>query len=209
MTFVWLLLVQWNALESTLLKFMLELNYRWALNARIKLFSFCFKGRSHNNWNIKYFPERSNIIWPWQHFEYLVDASTPLLEKAMAPHSSTLAWKILWTEETGRLQSWGSDTTEWLHFHFSLSCIGEGIGNPLQCSCLENPRDGEAWWAVVYGVAQSWTRLQRLSSSSSSSSLYDGSLKDLLKDIRPIMKVPKVFQVWKKIYTSVMTVGFI
>ena len=47
---------------------------------------------------------------------------------------------------------WGSDTTERLHFHFSLSCIGEGNGNPLQCSCLENPRDGEAWWASVYGV---------------------------------------------------------
>ena len=52
------------------------------------------------------------------------------------------------------------------HFHFSLSCIGEGSGNPLQCSCLENPRDGGAWWAAVYGVAQSWTRLKRLSSSS-------------------------------------------
>ena len=64
---------------------------------------------------------------------------------------------------------WGhyeSDTTEQLHFHFSLSCIGEGNGNPLQCSCLENPRDGGAWWAAVYGVAQSWTRLKRLSSSS-------------------------------------------
>ena len=59
------------------------------------------------------------------------------------------------------------DTTEWLHFHFSFSCIGEGNGNPLQCSCLENPRDGGAWWAVVYGVAQSRTRLKRLSSSSS------------------------------------------
>ena len=57
--------------------------------------------------------------------------------------------------------------TERLHFHFSLSCIGEGKGNPLQCSCLENPRDGEAWWAAVFGVAQSWTRLKRLSSSSS------------------------------------------
>ena len=57
--------------------------------------------------------------------------------------------------------------TEWLHFHFSLSCIGEGNGNPLQCSCLENPRDGGAWWAAVYGVAQSWTRLKRLSSNSS------------------------------------------
>ena len=61
-----------------------------------------------------------------------------------------------------------SDTTEQLHFHFSPSCIGEGNGNPLQCSCLENPRDGAAWWATVYGVAQSQTRLKQLSSSSSS-----------------------------------------
>ena len=88
----------------------------------------------------------------------------------MAPHSSTLAWKIPWMEEPGRLQSMGSlesDTTERLHFHFSLSCIGGGNGNPLQCSCLENPRDGGAWWAAVYGVAQSRTRLKRLSNSSS------------------------------------------
>ena len=63
-----------------------------------------------------------------------------------------------------------SDMTERLHFRFSLSCIGEGNGNPLQCSCLENPRDGGAWWAAVYGVAQSRTRLKWLSSSSSSSS---------------------------------------
>ena len=56
-----------------------------------------------------------------------------------------------------------SDTTERLHFHFSLSCIGEGNGNSLQCSCLENPRDGGAWWAAVYGVAQSWTQLKQLS----------------------------------------------
>ena len=63
---------------------------------------------------------------------------------------------------------WESYSTERLHFHFSLSCIGEGNGNPLQCSCLENPRDGGAWWAAVYGVAQSRTRLKRLSSSSSS-----------------------------------------
>ena len=89
----------------------------------------------------------------------------------MAPHSSTLAWKIPWTEEPGRLQSmgrWGSDTTERLHFPFSLSRIGEGNGNPLQCSCLENPRDGGSWWAAVSGVAQSRTRLKRLSSGSSS-----------------------------------------
>ena len=66
---------------------------------------------------------------------------------------------------------WGheeSDTTERLHFHFSLSCIGEGNGNPLQCSCLENPRDRGAWWAAIYGVTQSRTQLKQLSSSSSS-----------------------------------------
>ena len=91
----------------------------------------------------------------------------------MAPHSSTLAWRIPWTEEPGGLQSMGSlesDTTERLHFHFSLSCIGEGNGNPLQCSCLENPRDGGAWWASVYGVALSRTRPKRLSSSEPNSS---------------------------------------
>ena len=90
-------------------------------------------------------------------------------EKAMAPHSSTLAWKIPWTEDPGGLQSMGSrrvDATERLHFHFLLSCTGEGNGNPLHCSCLENPRDGGPWWAAIYGVAQSRTRLKRLSSSS-------------------------------------------
>ena len=82
----------------------------------------------------------------------------------MAPHSSTFAWKNPRTEEPGRLQSMGSlesDMTERLHFHFSLSCIGEGNGNPLQCSCLENPRDRGSWWAAVYGVTQSQTRLKR------------------------------------------------
>ena len=98
------------------------------------------------------------------------------LEKAKAPHSSTLAWKIPWTEEPGRLQSMGSvrvGLTERLHFHFSLSCIGEVNGNPLQCSCLENPRDREAWWAAISGVAQSRTRLKRLSSSSSSNTVWN------------------------------------
>ena len=83
----------------------------------------------------------------------------------MAPHSSTLAWKIPWTEEPVPIgyRPWGrkeSDMTELLHFHFSLSCIGEGNDNPLQCSCLENPRDREAWWAAIYGVTQSRTRLK-------------------------------------------------
>ena len=80
----------------------------------------------------------------------------------MAPHSSTLAWKIPWMEEPGRLQSMGlrrvgHDFTEPLHFLFSLSGIVEGNGIPLQCSCLENPRDGGARRAAVSGVAQSWT----------------------------------------------------
>ena len=85
----------------------------------------------------------------------------------MAPHSSALAWKIPWTGEPGGLQSMGSLRVGH-NWATSLSRTGEGNGNPLQYSCLENPRDGGAWWAAVYGVAQSWTRLTRLSSSSSS-----------------------------------------
>ena len=105
---------------------------------------------------------------PWGHKE--LDTTNQLGRRQWQPHSSTLAWKIPWTEEPGRLSPWGRgelDTTEQLHFHFSLSCIGEGNGNPLQCSCLENPRDGGAQWAAIYGVAQSLTQLKRLSSSSS------------------------------------------
>jgi len=94
-------------------------------------------------------------------------------EKAMAPLTPVL----LPRKSHGRRSLVGcsprgceeSGMTEWLDFDFSLSCVGEGNGNPLQCSCLENPRDGEAWWAAVYGVTQSRTRLKRLSSSSSSS----------------------------------------
>ena len=98
-------------------------------------------------------------------------------EKAMAPHSSTLAWKIPWTEEPGRLQSMGSWRVrhDWVT-SLSLSCIGEGNGNSLQCSCLENPSNRGAWWAAVYGIAQSRTRLKRLSRSSRSSLLHTGFL---------------------------------
>ena len=81
----------------------------------------------------------------------------------MAPHSSTLAWKIPWMEEPGSCTPWGLEeleSTERLHFHFSFARIGEGNGNPLQCSCLENPRDGGASWTAIYGVAQSRTRLK-------------------------------------------------
>ena len=79
----------------------------------------------------------------------------------MAPHSSTFAWKISWMEEPGRLQSMGSLKVgyDWAS-SLSLSCIGERSGNPLQCSCLENPRDGGAWWAAIYGVTQSRTWLK-------------------------------------------------
>ena len=87
--------------------------------------------------------------------------STPVLLPGKAHGWRSLVGCSPWGREE-------SDTTERLHFHFSLSCIGEGNGSPLQCSCLENPRDGGVWWAAVYGVAQSQTRLKRLSSSSSS-----------------------------------------
>ena len=94
-----------------------------------------------------------------------------IVEKAMATHSSTLARKIPWREEPGRLQSMGSWIVgyDWA-VSLSLSWIAEGNGNPLQCSCLDNPRDGGAWWAAIYGVTQSRTWLKRISSSSSSSS---------------------------------------
>ena len=101
-------------------------------------------------------------------------------EKAMAPHSSTLAWKIPWTEEPGRLQSvrsrrvghgWVTSLSLFTFMHWRRN------GNPPQCSCLENPRDGGAWWAAVYGVAQSRTRLKWLSSSSSSIELIIFFLK--------------------------------
>ena len=100
------------------------------------------------------FTHLSKIIWRWQW------QPTPIL----LPGKSH-GWRSL----VG-YSPWGckeSDRTEQLHFHFSLSCIGEGNGNPLQCSCLENPRGRGAWWAAIYGVAQSRTQLMRLSSSSS------------------------------------------
>ena len=95
------------------------------------------------------------------------------------PHNCTHQWQPTPVLLPGKPHGWrslvgcspwghsASDTTEQLHFHFSLSCIGEGNGNPLQCSCLENPRDEGAWWAAISGVTQSRTWLKRLSSSSS------------------------------------------
>ena len=95
----------------------------------------------------------------------LIGIALNLSEKAMAPHSSTLAWKIPWMEELVGCSPWGrkeSDMTERLPFHFSLSCIGEGNGNPLQCSCLEKPRDGEPGGLPSLGshrVGHDWSDL--------------------------------------------------
>ena len=147
---------QWNKMEKNL-RYARKINRFWG----IKL-SF---------WN----------LGQLQKFRLIHVVAIPL-EKAMASHSSTLAWKIHGQRSLVGCSPWSHeelDTTEWLHFHFSLSCIGEGNGNPLQCSCLENPRDGRAWWAAVYGVTQSRTRLKRLSSSSSSSS--NSFRKDFIK----------------------------
>ena len=128
-------------------------------------------------------------------------------EKVMAPDSSTLAWKIPWTEEPGGLQSmgslrvrqdWATSLSLFTFMHWRRN------GNPLQCSCLENPRDGGAWWAAVYGVAQSRTRLKRLSSSSSNHCIFFirnflkscfvlGPCQILQKDfIRPILTASKI-----------------
>ena len=113
-------------------------------------------------------------LWKHKHFQdkegntYYTDLSsiwlwhpTPVLLPGKSHGWRSLVGCSLWGCEE-------LDPAERPHFHFSLSCIGEINGNPLQCSCLENPRDGGAWWASVYGVTQSWTRLKWLSSSSSS-----------------------------------------
>ena len=99
--------------------------------------------------------------------------SVPLGSSAGAKDSTVCNLKTIRRENKGfPWPRWESNMTERPHFHFSLLCIGEGNGNPLQCSCLENPRDGGAWWAAVYGIAQSRTQLKRLSGSSSRVSLH-------------------------------------
>ena len=104
---------------------------------------------------MEYYLFMSSIPWLWRRQWY----PTPVLLPGKSHGRRSLVGCRPWGHEE-------SDTTEWLHFHFSLSCIGEGHGSPLQCSCLENPRDGGAWWATIYGDAQSRTRLKWLSSSS-------------------------------------------
>ena len=110
---------------------------------------------------------------------------------------------------------WGCkelDTTERLHFHFSLSCIGEGNGSPLQCSCLGNPKDGGAWWAAIYGVAQSRTQLKQLSSSNSNIAKYGGCfccclfgfVRDLVSICRDITLLTKVCLVKAMVFPIVV-----
>ena len=104
------------------------------------------------------------LMMPTEHYQRRQSHPTPVLLPGKSHGRRSLVGCSPWGREE-------SDTTEGLHFHFSLSCIGEGNGNPLQCSCLENPRDGRAWWAAIYGVSQCRTQLKWLSSSSSNRAL--------------------------------------
>ena len=109
----------------------------------------------HNATN--YRSKLHHIHCPW---DYLGHASQGDILELCLPTPVLLPGKPHGRRSLVGCSPWGheeSDTTERIHFHFSLSCIGEGNGNPLQCSCLENLRDGEAWWAAIYGVAQSRT----------------------------------------------------
>ena len=124
------------------------------------------------NLSDKDYPRYHQLVKTWSQFDSSCGVfwrrqchPTPVLLPGKSHGGRSLVGCSPWGREE-------SDMTEWLHLHFSLSCTGEGNGNPLQCSCLENPRDGGAWWAAVYGVAQSQTWLTRLSSSSSSSGVF-------------------------------------
>ena len=124
-------------------------------NGRRNSWSLLLSGGDAEEWKPREKGKFKGIqrVWQWH--------PTPVLLPGKSHGRRSLVGCSPWGREE-------SDMTERLYFHFSLSCIGEGNGNPLQYSCLENPRDGGAWWAAVYGVAQSRTRLKRLSSSSSS-----------------------------------------
>ena len=129
------------------------------------------------------------------------------LEKEMATHSNTLAWKIPWVEEPGGLQSMGLQGVghNWVT---SLSCTGERNGNPLQCSCLENPRDGGAWWAAVCGVTQSRTWLKWLSSSSSCPWKTRGKYRTMLKFTTSILSRPFFAIPWTVAYQDLLFMEF-
>ena len=132
-------------------------------------------------WQITSYPLSPKIVWHLVNILLEITFSTyKYYFKEVVTDTRRRQWHLTPVLLPGNFHGWGSlvgcspwgreesDTTEGLPFHFTLSCIGEGNGNPLQCSCLENPRDGEAWWAAVSGVAQNWTRLTWLSSSRNS-----------------------------------------
>ena len=145
-------------------------------------------GHFWQNWSLP--PLKPCLLWPTGHTLLVCGHGQSLAALSIFwfSFSSSPWWRRQWHPTPvllpGKSHGWRSlvgyspwgryesDTTEWLHFHFSLSCIGEGNGNPLQYSCLEHPRDGGAWWAAVYGVAQSQIQLKRLSSSSISLTTY-------------------------------------
>ena len=129
-----------------------QIVHEWKLTREIRK---CFKLYVNENTSHEYLLNAANISRRRQWHP------TPVLLPGKSHGQRNLVGCSLWSFEE-------SDMTEWLHFHFSLSCIGEGNGNLPQCSCLENPRDGGTWWAAIYGVAQSRTRLKWLSSSSHS-----------------------------------------
>ena len=155
----------------------------------------------------------SPLHWSWW--------SEPLLMDSFG-NLATICWRREWHptpvllpgKPHGRrslvgCSPWGreeSDTTEWLHFHFSLLCIGEGNGNPLQCSCLENPRDRGAWWAAVSGVAQSRTRLKQLSSSSSNLTEHSELSSVVLRSEQRSKKSGMCCFTWKMCWISLHSV---
>ena len=124
---------------------------------------FCRRIRKFNNTEPRSFCCSNELFWSRAASRRRQWQATPVLLPRKSHGWRSLVGCSPWGREE-------SDTTERLPFHFSLSHNGEGNGNPLQCSCLENPRDGKAWWAAVYGVAQSRTRLKQLSSSSRAAS---------------------------------------
>ena len=141
----------------------------------------------------------------WSIFAY---AYVPLWRRQWHPTPVLLPGKSQGRRSLVGCSPWGheeSDMTERLPFYFSLSCIGEGNGNPPQCSCLENPRDGGAWWAAIYAVAQSRIRLKQLSSSSSMYRLciFPGSC------LGPIFKIGLFCYCWALIIICIFWITFL
>ena len=154
------------------------------------IFPLVWDSKSQESWLHFLFPVEGYPTWAL--FLWMQPCKVTVWRRQWHPTPVLLSGKSHGWRSLVGCSPWGheeSDRTQRLPFHFSLSCIGEGNGNPLQCSCLENPRDGGAWWAAVNGVTQSRTRLKRLSSSSSI------CITEVI-DIYPYL-FQKVVSVWK------------